>query len=280
MLRGPFLTQGPAVPSFESAVVAKIGASYGVAVNSATSALHIGCLALDLGPGDCLWTSPITFVASANCARYCGADVDFVDINPSTGLMSMSALTTKLEQAEVDGTLPKVLIPVHLAGSSCDMAKIADLSNRYGFSVLEDASHAIGGRYQREPVGCCQFSSITVFSFHPVKIVTTGEGGLASTNDPQLAQRMSDLRTHCITKDFQRFERPAKGPWSYEQHDLGFNYRMTDMQAALGLSQLKRLDTIVDERNWQLAQYEQLLKIYQLIYLKFQRMCVVQCISV
>ncbi len=259
VLRSPFLTQGPAVPAFEKAVTNKVGAAHGVAVNSATSALHIACLALGLGQGDRLWTSPITFVASANCGRYCSADVDFVDIDPLTGLMRMAALETKLAQAEREGTLPKVLVPVHLTGSSCDMAAIGALADRYGFAVLEDASHAIGGLYQNKPVGNCLHSSITVFSFHPVKIITTGEGGMATTNDPWLAQRMIELRSHGITKDEARFERSASGPWSYEQQNLGFNYRMSDLQAALGLSQLGRLDEIVAERNFQLQRYQELL---------------------
>jgi UDP-4-amino-4,6-dideoxy-N-acetyl-beta-L-altrosamine transaminase len=259
VLRSPFLTQGPAVPAFEQAVALKVGARYGVAVNSATSALHIACLALGLGPGDWLWTSPITFVASANCGRYCGADVAFVDIESSTGLMSVAALAAKLEQAERDGTLPKVVVPVHLAGSSCDMAEIGSLAERYGFAVLEDASHAIGGHYHGEPVGNCSHSAITVFSFHPVKIITTCEGGLATTNDPLLAQRMAELRSHGIVRAVERFERPAAGPWVYEQQQLGFNYRITDLQAALGLSQLQRLDAIVAERNRQLQRYRELL---------------------
>lgn len=259
VLRSPFLTQGPMVPAFEEAVAKKVGARYGVAVNSATSALHIACLALGLGPGDRLWTSPITFVASANCGRYCGAEVDFVDIEASTGLMCMQALAAKLEQAEREGTMPKVVVPVHLAGSSCNMAAIGVLAERYGFAVLEDASHAIGGKYQSEPVGNCRHSSITVFSFHPVKIITTGEGGLATTNDPQLAQNMAELRSHGIVRDAERFERPAAGPWVYEQQRLGFNYRITDIQAALGLSQLQRLDEIVAERNRQLQRYRELL---------------------
>lgn len=259
VLRSPFLTQGPAVPAFEQAVAAKVSAHHGVAVNSATSALHIACLALGLGPGDRLWTSPITFVASANCGRYCGADVDFVDIESSTGLMSVAALAVKLEQAERDGILPKVVVPVHLAGSSCDMAEIGSLAERYGFAVLEDASHAIGGHYHGEPVGNCCHSAITVFSFHPVKIITTGEGGLATTNDPLLAQSMAELRSHGIVRDVERFERPAAGPWVYEQQQLGFNYRITDLQAALGLSQLQRLDGIVAERNRQLQRYRELL---------------------
>jgi len=260
VLRSPFLTQGPVVPAFEQAVAAKVGARHGVAVNSATSALHIACLALGLGPGDRLWTSPITFVASANCGLYCGAQVDFVDIDPATGLMSVAALESKLAQAERDGSLPKVVVPVHLTGSSCAMAEIAALAERYGFALLEDASHAIGGRYQGEPVGNCRHSAITVFSFHPVKIITTGEGGLATTNDTLLAQRMADLRSHGIVREAERFERPAAGPWVYEQQQLGFNYRITDLQAALGLSQLQRLDAIVAERNRQLQRYWQLLE--------------------
>jgi UDP-4-amino-4,6-dideoxy-N-acetyl-beta-L-altrosamine transaminase len=259
VLRSPYLTQGPMVPGFEQAVAARVGARHGVAVNSATSALHIACLALNLGPGDRLWTSPITFVASANCGRYCGADVDFVDIEPTTGLMSVTALQKKLEQSEHDGTLPKVVVPVHLTGSSCDMAAIGALADHYRFSVLEDASHAIGGRYQGEPVGNCRYSAITVFSFHPVKIITTGEGGLATTNDPLLAQRMAELRSHGLVREAKRFERPAAGPWVYEQQQLGFNYRMTDLQAALGFNQLQRLDEIVMERNRQLENYRELL---------------------
>ncbi len=268
VLHSPFLTQGPAVPTFEQAVAAKVDAVHGVAVNSATSALHIACLALGLGPGDRLWTSPITFVASANCGRYCGADVDFVDIEPATGLMSLAALEQKLQQAERDGTLPKVVVPVHLAGSSCDMAAIGALAKRYGFAVLEDASHAIGGSYRGEPVGNCRHSAITVFSFHPVKIITTGEGGLATTNDPQLAQSMAELRSHGITKEEARFERPAPGPWSYEQQELGFNYRLTDLQAALGLSQLERLEGIVAERQRLLEVYCQKLAALQVSLLE------------
>ena len=258
ILRGPYLTQGPAVPAFEQAVANKVGAKHGVAVNSATSALHIACIALGLEEGDHLWTSPITFVASANCGRYCGAKVDFVDVNPSTGLMSIDSLKNKLAIARANNCLPKILVPVHLCGTSCDMQAIADLAERYDFRVIEDASHAVGGLYQNEPVGNCRYSDITVFSFHPVKIITTGEGGLATTNDAHLAERMSILRSHGITKDHDQFERRAAGPWSYEQQRLGFNYRMTDMQAALGLNQLKRLDEIVAERNRQLRTYKRL----------------------
>ena len=259
VMRSPYLTQGPAVPAFEQALAQEVGASHGIAVNSATSALHIACLALGLGPRDRLWTSPITFVASANCGRYCGAEVDFVDIDPATGLISLDALERKLRQADREDRLPKVLVPVHLCGTSCAMEPIAALSKQYGVSVLEDASHAIGGRYQDLPVGDCRHSAITVFSFHPVKIITTAEGGLATTNDPKLAQRMTYLRSHGIIKDEARFERPAAGPWSYEQQDLGFNYRMTDLHAALGLSQLERLKAIVSERQRLLEQYRVLL---------------------
>ncbi len=259
VLRSACLTQGPAIPAFEQALAQHVGARYGVAVNSATSALHIACLALGLGPGDRLWTTPITFVASANCGRYCGAEVDFVDIDPSTGLISLEALDRKLQWAAAAGCLPKVLVPVHLCGTSCAMEPIAALSRQYGVAVLEDASHSIGGSYQGQPVGNCRHSAITVFSFHPVKIITTAEGGLATTNDPQLSQRMADLRSHGITKDEARFERPAPGPWSYEQQELGFNYRMTDLQAALGLSQLQRLEAIVAERQRLMEHYRLLL---------------------
>ena len=259
VLRSPFLTQGPVVPLFERGISEKVGSDHAIAVNSATSALHISCLALGLGPGDWVWTSPITFVASANCARYCGANVDFVDIDPSTGLISVSALEQKFKRAELEGVLPKILIPVHLCGTSCAMKQISSMARRYGCSVLEDASHAVGARYQGEFVGSCSYSEISVFSFHPVKIITSGEGGMATTNNPQLAQRMADLRSHGITKDQSRFELTSAGPWSYEQQDLGFNYRMTDLQAALGLSQLQRLDQIVVERQRLHAVYEKLL---------------------
>jgi len=260
VLRSPLITQGPVVPAFEQAVAKKVGANHGIAVNSATSALHIACLALGLGPEDRLWTSPITFVASANCGRYCGATVDFVDIDPRTALINIAELEKKLEQAEKNGTLPKVLVPVHLCGTSCDMAAIAELSERYGFAVLEDASHAIGGHYQGAQVGNCQHSDISVFSFHPVKIITTAEGGMATTKNSQLAQRMADIRNHGITKDETRFIQPADGPWSYEQHKLGFNYRLTDIQAALGLSQLGRLESIVAERQRLHEVYQRKLK--------------------
>jgi len=260
VLKSPYLTQGPVVSRFEEAIARRVSAKHSVSANSATSALHLACLALGLGPGDHLWTSPITFVASANCGRYCQASVDFVDIEPRTGLMSVAALERKLEQAAKDGRLPKIVVPVHLGGSSCDMKAIGGLARRYGFAVIEDASHAIGGAYQAEPVGSCRYSDITVFSFHPVKIITTAEGGLATTNDPKLAQAMSELRSHGIVRDANRFTQRANGPWSYEQQNLGYNYRMSDIQAALGLSQLERLDSLVHARNIQRLDYIELLR--------------------
>lgn len=253
VLRSDFLTQGPVVPQFERAVAEKVGAKHAIAVNSATSALHIACLALGLGPGDWLWTSPITFVASANCGLYCGARVDFVDIDPLTNNMCPEALAVKLEQASQEGRLPKVLVPVHLAGQSCDMAAIHALSRKYGFHIIEDASHAIGGKYQGEYIGSGRYSDITVFSFHPVKIVTTAEGGMAVTNDQGLAARMNLLRSHGITRDAEAMTHKPDGPWYYQQVALGFNYRMTELQAALGLSQLGRLDAFVARRH-ELAQ--------------------------
>lgn len=250
VLRSDWLTQGPSVPRFEKLVAEYSGAGYGVAVNSATSALHIACLAMDLGPGDRLWTSPNTFVASANCALYCGAEVDFVDIDPRTYNMSTQRLEEKLKEAEKQNRLPKVVIPVHFAGQSCDMASIRVLSNHYGFRVIEDASHAVGGRYLGGKVGSCVYSDITVFSFHPVKIVTTGEGGMAVTNDAGLADRMMRLRTHGITNRPESMRpRSEEELWNYQQTDLGFNYRMTDLQAALGISQLKRIDEFVARRH-------------------------------
>jgi len=249
VLRSDFLTQGPVVPTFESAVASRCGVRHAVAVNSATSALHIACLALGVGNGDIVWTSPITFVASANCARYCGADVDFVDIDPLTYNMSVECLRAKLEAAQKIGKLPKVVIPVHLCGQSCDMAAIHALGQQYGFKIIEDASHAIGGTYRREPVGNCRFSDITVFSFHPVKIITTGEGGMAVTNDDKLASHMARLRTHGITRDPAEMTHEPDGPWYYQQLELGLNYRLTDIHAALGLSQMKRLEEFVETRN-------------------------------
>jgi UDP-4-amino-4,6-dideoxy-N-acetyl-beta-L-altrosamine transaminase len=250
VLRSDYLTQGPVVPRFEQAVAAKVGARYAVASNSATSALHCACMALDLGPGDRLWTSPNTFVASANCALYCGASVDFVDIDPRTYNLSVDALSAKLENAERTGTLPKVVVPVHYAGQACEMQRIAALSLRYGFRVIEDASHAIGGRYRDEPIGNGRYSDITVFSFHPVKIITTGEGGMALTNDPELANRLQCLRSHGVTSDPPDMHpRPAYEIWNYQQIRLGYNYRMTDIHAALGISQLARLDDFVTRRH-------------------------------
>ena len=250
VLNSDFLTQGPAVPKFEESISTYTGASYGVAVNSATSALHIACLALGLSKGDILWTVPNTFVASANCALYCGADVDFVDIDPATYNMSVEGLSIKLKSAEKLGKLPKVVIPVHFAGQPCDMVAIHALSQKYGFKIIEDASHAIGASYSGIKVGSCQYSDITVFSFHPVKIITTGEGGVALTNDQSIADRMRRLHTHGITTDHTLMEqRPPNEIWNYQQIELGFNYRMTDIQAALGLSQLNRLDEFVTRRH-------------------------------
>lgn len=259
VLRSDFLTQGPFVPKFEAAVANRVGAKRGVAVNSATSALHIACAALDLGPGDWLWTSPITFVASANCGRYCGAEIDFVDIDPDTFNMCPDALEAKLTKAEQAGKLPKVIVPVHMCGQSPDMARISELARRYGVRIVEDASHAIGAEYRAQPVGSCEHSDITVFSFHPVKIITTAEGGLATTNDPELATRMAELRTHGITRDPSRMAKEPEGPWYYQQIDLGWNYRMTEIQAALGLSQMDRLDQFVSRRRALAADYDEQL---------------------
>lgn len=259
VLKSDFLTQGPVVPRFEQTVATMTGAGYAVASNSATSALHLACLALDLGPGDQLWTSPVTFVASANCGLYCGARVDFVDIDPRTYNLCPSALGEKLQAAEQTGTLPKVLVVVHLTGQPCEMAPIRQLADRYGVKVIEDASHAIGARYQNEPVGNGRYSDITIFSFHPVKIVTTAEGGLALTNDEALANRMQRLRSHGITRQAEEMTGPSDGPWYYQQVALGYNYRMTEMQAALGLSQLERLEQYVDRRNILADRYDNLL---------------------
>ena len=260
VLRSDFLTQGPTVPAFEKAITAYCGAGYAVALNSATSALHVACLALEVGKGDVVWTSPITFVASANCALYCGATVDFVDIDPRTYNMSGERLAEKLEQAEKSGCLPKVVIPVHLCGQPCDMAGIHALSQRYGFKIIEDASHAIGGKYRGEPIGNCRYSDITVFSFHPVKIITTGEGGVALTNDKNLAKRMKLSRSHGITSDVaDMIPQASEELWCYQQIALGFNYRMTDMHAALGLSQIQRLDEFVAKRHAIAKRYDQTL---------------------
>lgn len=259
-LRSDFLTQGPVVPRFEKVVADHVGAAHAVAVNSATSALHIACLALGLGPGDWLWTTPITFVASANCALYCGASVDFVDIDPDTYNISVEDLQRKLEAAEREGRLPKIVVPVHLCGQSCDMSAIADLAKRYQFRVVEDASHAIGGKYRNGLVGDCRYSDITIFSFHPVKIVTTAEGGMALTNDEALAAKMALLRSHGITRDPSQMDQEPDGPWYYQQIDLGFNYRMTEMQAALGVSQMDRIEAYVARRHAIVDRYNALLR--------------------
>jgi UDP-4-amino-4,6-dideoxy-N-acetyl-beta-L-altrosamine transaminase len=259
VLRSDWLTQGPTVPRFEAAVADYCGARYAVAVNSATSGLHIACLALGLGPGDRLWTSPNTFVASANCGLYCGAEVDFVDIDSRTYNMSVDALAAKLEQAEAKGQLPKIVVPVHFAGQSCDMHGIRALGERYGFRIIEDAAHAVGGKYCGTPIGSCRFSDIAVFSFHPVKIVTTGEGGAALTNDAELAARMARLRSHGITQDPARMQGESDGPWYYQEIELGWNYRMTDIQAALGCSQMGRLDEYVRQRTTLAERYDRLL---------------------
>lgn len=259
VLRSDYLTQGPKVPAFEAALANHVGAAHAIAVNSATSALHIACLALGVGPGDCVWTSPITFVASANCALYCGAEVDFVDIDPQTWNMCPRALEAKLVEAKARGRLPKVVIPVHLAGESCDMAAIHGLAQQYGFRIIEDASHAVGGKYRGAFIGSGQYSDITVFSFHPVKIITTAEGGMAMTNDPALAARMGLLRSHGITRDPAEMTHAPDGPWYYQQVALGFNYRMTELQAALGLSQLQRLDEFVARRHVLARRYDELL---------------------
>jgi UDP-4-amino-4,6-dideoxy-N-acetyl-beta-L-altrosamine transaminase len=259
VLRSDWLTQGPAVEKFEALITQYCDAQHGVAVNSATSALHIACRALGLCPGDTMWTSPNTFVASANAALYCGAEVDFIDIDQRTYNMSTSLLADKLEEGRKKGKLPKVVMPVHFAGQSCDMRAIAGLAKEYGFSVIEDASHAIGGRYLDKPVGNCAYSSIAVFSFHPVKIITTAEGGMAVTNDPKLAERMRLLRSHGTTRDPRLMQGSSHGAWYYQQVDLGFNYRMTDVQAALGASQMQRIDGYVRTRHAIAERYDEKL---------------------
>ncbi|WP_417527123.1 UDP-4-amino-4,6-dideoxy-N-acetyl-beta-L-altrosamine transaminase [Marinomonas shanghaiensis] len=260
-LRSDFLTQGPCVSEFENAVATKVGASYGVAANSATSALHLACLALGVGTGDRVWTSPNTFIASANCARYCGANVDFVDIDPRTYNMCANKLAQKLQAAKLTDTLPKVVIPVHFAGQSCDMAAIYALSKTYGFRIIEDASHAIGATYQGDYVGSGKFSDICVFSFHPVKIITSAEGGMAVTNHQQLAKHMRTHASQGTTKSPDELTQQP-GDWYYEQHTLGFNYRMTELQAALGLSQLSHLDDFIERRHRQFENYQTLLKSF------------------
>ncbi|MBL4909647.1 MAG: UDP-4-amino-4,6-dideoxy-N-acetyl-beta-L-altrosamine transaminase [Alteromonadaceae bacterium] len=260
VLHSDWLTQGSTVPKFEQAIADKCQVKLAVAVSSATAALHIACLALDIKEKDRVWTSPITFVASANCALYCGATVDFIDIDLNSGNISVMTLEKKLVKAKQQNKLPKVIIVVHLAGQSCDMLAIYNLSQQYGFKIIEDASHAIGGQYKNKPVGCCQFSDITVFSFHPVKIITSAEGGMAVTNTQQLAEKMQLYRSHGITANEQQMTEPSHGPWYYQQIALGFNYRMTDIQAALGLSQLYRIDSFIEQRNQLAKKYDKAFK--------------------
>lgn len=268
VLKSDYLTQGPQVPLFESHISGVTQSIFAVAGNSATSMLHVACLALGVDEGDIVWTSPITFVASSNSALYCGADVDFVDVDPSTANMCPIALEKKLLEAEKQGTLPKVIIPVHMAGHSCDMQAISELVVPYGIKIIEDAAHAIGGHYREQPIGSCQFSDITVFSFHPVKIITTAEGGVATTNNQQLFQAMQTYRSHGITKSAETMLRPDEGDWYYEQHHLGFNYRMTDIQAALGNSQITRLGEFVDRRNQLAKRYESLLNVLNVEFIQ------------
>lgn len=269
VLKSEWLTQGPAVPRFEQSVLNVTGANYAIATNSATSALHIACLALELGRGDSLWTTPNTFVASSNCALYCGARVDFVDIDPHTYNLCPKKLEEKLIHAKRENKLPKIVVPVHFAGQSCDMSAIYKLSQEYGFRIIEDASHAIGSRYLNKPVGCGAYADITIFSFHPVKIVTSAEGGMAVTNNTHLAKRLSLLRSHGITRDphlmIEEVHNPIHGSWYYQQIELGYNYRMTDLQAALGASQMTRLTEFVERRNRLAARYDELLKKLPLI---------------
>lgn len=260
ILRSDWITQGPAIERFEQAVANYCGAKYAIAVSSATAALHIACLAAGLEQGDILWTSPNTFVASANCGLYCGAKVDFVDIDTNTYNLSVDELEHKLIRAEKQGCLPTVLIPVHFAGQSCEMEQISALSQRYGFKIIEDASHAIGGSYQGQPIGSCQFSDMAVFSFHPVKIITTGEGGMVLTNQEELYQRLIRLRSHGITRNSDLMQGESHGSWYYQQLELGFNYRMTDIQAALGASQMQRLNEFVEHRWFLANRYNQLLQ--------------------
>jgi len=256
VLESDWLTQGPTLERFEVAMAERCEASFAVAVCNATAALHIACLTADLGPGDRLWTTPNTFIASANCGRYCGADVDFVDIDPLTWNLDAQALARKLENAERAGLLPKVVVAVAFSGQSCDMRAIAGLAERYAFTLIEDASHAVGASYAGRPVGCGEFAAMTVFSFHPVKIITTGEGGMVLTNRAELAERLRSLRSHGMTRDPARMDEPSHGPWYYQQVELGFNYRMTDIQAALGLSQLGKLDGFIARRRALVARYQ------------------------
>ncbi|MBT9547224.1 MAG: UDP-4-amino-4,6-dideoxy-N-acetyl-beta-L-altrosamine transaminase [Candidatus Sericytochromatia bacterium] len=259
VLQSDFLTQGEIVPAFENAVAEICQTPYAVAVNSATSALHLACMALDLGPKDLVWTTPISFVASANCARYCGAEVDFVDIDPHTYNLSVDQLKKKLKLASLNKRLPKIVIPVHFSGQACEMKQIHSLGEHYGFNIIEDASHAIGGRYLNSPIGTGEYSDITVFSFHPVKIITTGEGGMALTRHRELFQRMKRLRTHGIVREPDEMPGESDGPWFYQQIELGYNYRLTDLQAALGLSQMTRLETFIKQRHFLASRYDQLL---------------------
>ena len=259
VLKSDFLTQGPAVPAFERHLAERSQAQFAIATNSATSALHLACLALGIHQGSRVWTSSISFVASANCVRYCGAQVDFVDVEAESGNLCISSLRQKLEQARASDTLPDAVIAVHLAGQSCDMQQLYHLSHEFGFRIIEDASHAVGGSYQGKPVGCCQYSDITIFSFHPVKIITSGEGGMALTNNAELARQMQLLRSHGISRDEADMTEPSHGAWYYQQLQLGFNYRMTDIQAALGLSQSNRLTDFVHKRQILAARYSQLL---------------------
>jgi UDP-4-amino-4,6-dideoxy-N-acetyl-beta-L-altrosamine transaminase len=265
VLKSDFLTQGPKVPLFEKTIADYCSVQHAVAVNSATSALHIACMALDLGKDDYLWTSPNTFVASANCGLYCGAQVEFVDIDSQTYNMCAVALEEKLIQAKLDNALPKIVVPVHFAGQSCDMQRIHQLSKEYGFKIIEDASHAIGGKYLDKPVGGCQYSDITVFSFHPVKIITTAEGGLATTNSAELAEKMQLFRSHGVTRDPKLMTQEREGGWYYQQVELGYNYRMTELQAALGVSQMQRLDQFVEQRQILQKRYHELLQDLPLV---------------
>jgi len=259
VLQSEWLTQGPTIERFEQAMAERCQADFAVAVCNATAALHIACLAAGLGPGDRLWTTPNTFLASANCGRYCGAEVDFVDIDPLTWNLDAYALKAKLEAAEDNGTLPKVLVAVAFSGQSCDMRMIAELAERYGFTLIEDASHAVGATYAGRPVGCGDFAAMTVFSFHPVKIITSAEGGMVLTNRRDLAERLQRLRSHGMTRDPGQMTEPSHGPWYYQQIELGFNYRITDLQAALGLSQLNKLNAFIERRRELAARYERLL---------------------